>query len=163
MFHLSFVIVQTLLFILLLINIQYTYNNINSTNQVQKRGLCRRHGAFNTPEDAAKAKTKKKRVCKFDGCQKCPVAGGYCVGHGGKSKKCKEEGCTNKAVKAGVCMRHGAKQTICKEEGCTKYAQVGGVCRSHGAKLRTCSVEGCTNVAMRVNVHMLCLFVLLGL
>jgi len=134
---------------------QYTIHlkNINSTNQVQKRGLCRRHGAFNTPEDAAKAKTKKKRVCKFEGCQKCPVAGGYCVGHGGKSKKCKEEGCTNKAVKAGVCMRHGAKQTICKEEGCTKYAQVGGVCRSHGAKLRTCSVEGCTNVAMRVSFY----------
>eukprot|EP00985_Skeletonema_marinoi_P023631 scaffold15840_cov142-Skeletonema_marinoi.AAC.5 len=48
------------------------------TNQVQKQGLCFRHGA-------------KFKLCSYEGCRKQAKVGGVCCRHGGK-KTCNYEG-----------------------------------------------------------------------
>jgi len=66
------------------------------TNQPQKGGVCRRHGA-------------KVKLCKFEGCTNQVIQIGLCMRHGAKKKQCSSEGCTNQVVKRGVRKRHGAK------------------------------------------------------
>jgi hypothetical protein len=60
------------------------------TNQVQKGGVCIKHGA-------------KVKRCSSEGCKNHAKKGGVCVKHGAKVKLCNIEGCTNKAIKRGVC------------------------------------------------------------
>ena len=136
------------------------------TNQVQKGGLCRRHGAKTKrcSVEGCKNHAKKggvcikhgakKTQCSMEECTNHAVRRGVCIKHGAKVeyKGCSVEGCTNLAQKRGVCMKHGAKRKLCSSAVCTNSAKKGGVCIKHGAKVKRCSFEGCTNHSKRGGV-----------
>jgi hypothetical protein len=52
------------------------------TNQVQKGGVCKAHGA-------------EVKRCSFEGCTNQAITGGVCITHGAKVKRCSRKGCTN--------------------------------------------------------------------
>lgn len=51
---------------------------------------------------------KKKRLCRFPGCNKVIKSQGHCQRHGAKAKRCKVEGCEKQAqgTHEGMCKRH---------------------------------------------------------
>ena len=51
---------------------------------------------------------KKKRLCRYPGCQRVIKSQGHCQRHGAKAKRCKVEGCDKQAqgTHDGMCKRH---------------------------------------------------------
>ncbi|KAG7370174.1 hypothetical protein IV203_027920 [Nitzschia inconspicua] len=51
---------------------------------------------------------RKKRLCRFPGCDKVIKSQGHCQRHGAKAKRCKVEGCDKQAqgTHEGMCKRH---------------------------------------------------------
>ena len=109
---------------------RYTCSYEGCNNQVQRGGVCIRHGASWT-----------KKTCGHEGCTNNALRRGVCWRHGASRtiKTCSHVGCTNQVQNGGVCIRHGAKKKIrktCSYEGCTNKVVQGGVCKRHGAKVK---------------------------
>ncbi|CAK9022538.1 Probable WRKY transcription factor 19 (WRKY DNA-binding protein 19), partial [Durusdinium trenchii] len=119
-------------------------DGVTRSSSARRQSLVEQEGA---PLQEKKRK-RPKRECKWDGCRKWDVGGGYCVSHGG-GRRCEFVGCMKSAPgKSPFCAGHGGKRGKgCAEEGCEKGALKGGYCKSHGGG-RRCEFEDCTKSAM---------------
>mmetsp|Transcript_21130 Transcript_21130/g.61112 ORF Transcript_21130/g.61112 Transcript_21130/m.61112 type:complete len:280 (-) Transcript_21130:70-909(-) len=104
--------------------------------------------------EAAAARKRSTRKCRFGNCTNSVVQGGLCIAHGAKRKQCKHPGCTKNVKKAGLCSAHGPARKRCETEGCPNIAVQGGLCISHGARKRLCEHEGCTKKSRAVYNHL---------
>ena len=116
-------------------------------NQVQKDGICIKHGA-----------KVKRELCRHEGCTNWLVSQGVCRRHGAKPqvrKICSHDECNNFAIRLGLCHRHCTKKNLCSVVGCTNGSigkKLGGVCRRHGAPKQLCKHEGCTSQVVNKGV-----------
>ena len=60
------------------------------------------------PTVAGSGNPKKKRLCRYPGCQRVIKSQGHCQRHGAKAKRCKVAGCDKQAqgTHDGMCKRH---------------------------------------------------------
>jgi hypothetical protein len=61
-----------------------------------------------TIDNAASMEDKKKRLCRFPGCNRVIKSQGHCQRHGAKTKRCRFSGCDKQAqgTHDGLCKRH---------------------------------------------------------
>ncbi len=92
--------------------------------------------------------------CKYEGCQKVRLKGGYCSQHGG-GRKCEVDGCTKGAAGATrFCIAHGGGKR-CNEPDCNKLVRKQGYCidhcKNHGIEvgMKLCLEADCVKQAYR--------------
>jgi hypothetical protein len=81
-----------------------TAQNADSANNADNAEEAKTN-APNSPDDAA---NKKKRLCRFPGCNRVIKSQGHCQRHGAVAKRCRIEGCDKQAqgTHDGMCKRH---------------------------------------------------------
>jgi hypothetical protein len=82
--------------------IEVTVEDETSDLDESSKGVKRKAGeegltGLSALDLAADALAKKKRLCRYPGCNKVIKSQGHCQRHGAKAKRCKVEGCDKQA------------------------------------------------------------------
>lgn len=114
------------------------------TLKTKKKKYCSEEGCEKLTRSRGKCKKHGGgKRCETPGCSRASQGGGLCIAHGG-GRRCIRPQCPNAAQSHGLCIKHGGGKR-CKYPGCEKSRQVGGLCRIHGGGV-TCAYPNCMKV-----------------